>query len=192
MVFGFLSRVFRPIRTATLLFLGQLSGRPPITMKFGGPGSKYDDAMEPFPIFKHTPHISPNSRGLIGLDLMNCTGCAKCAKACPNKCIEMVPAKPQPEHWSLLGKKRPLDYPTIMFGRCMFCGLCTEACPFEALYHTPLYEASYVDETKKGLYFYVDRMGALLKEGKKELYEEHLKKWEQKMEELWEKHGLTA
>ncbi|MFX0184846.1 MAG: 4Fe-4S binding protein [Candidatus Hodarchaeota archaeon] len=84
-------------------------------------------------VFKHTPHISPNYRGLLTLNLMNCTGCKACFRACPNKCIEMKLLDPQPPHWT---KKRPLETPQMFIGRCMYCGLCVDACRFDALYHS--------------------------------------------------------
>ncbi len=84
-------------------------------------------------VFKHTPHISPNFRGLLALNLMNCTGCKACFRACPNQCIEMKLLDPQPPHWE---KKRPLESPQMFIGRCMYCGLCVASCKFDALFHS--------------------------------------------------------
>ncbi|MHA2226207.1 MAG: 4Fe-4S dicluster domain-containing protein [Candidatus Hodarchaeales archaeon] len=84
-------------------------------------------------VFNNTPHISPNFRGLLALNLMNCTGCKACARACPNKCIEMKLLDPQPPHWT---KKRALETPQMFIGRCMYCGLCVAACKFDALFHS--------------------------------------------------------
>lgn len=90
-------------------------------------------------VFKHTPHISPNFRGLLALNLMNCTGCKACLRACPNKCIEMILVDPQPPHWE---KKRPLETPQMFLGRCMYCGLCVDACRFDALFHSAGFDAA--------------------------------------------------
>lgn len=98
-------------------------------------------------VFKHTPHLTPNARGLIGLNIFNCTGCRLCARNCPNKCIEMVEADPQPPHWK---KDKPLVHPQIYLGRCMYCGICVESCRFDSLYHTPGFDAATKD--KKDLY----------------------------------------
>jgi NAD(P)H-quinone oxidoreductase subunit I len=70
------------------------------------------------------------SRRIRGNELVwlvdRCTGCATCAKACPQGNIEIV---------THLGdeNKYVVDKFEVDTGRCMFCGLCVEACPFDAL-----------------------------------------------------------
>ena len=61
-----------------------------------------------------------------------CTGCASCAKYCPLGIIKIVtsPSETIPEE----GDKYRLDVFDIDIGRCMFCGLCVEACPYDALF----------------------------------------------------------
>lgn len=90
-------------------------------------------------VYKNTPHISPNFRGLLTLNIMKCTGCKACARVCPNKCIEMVLADPQPNHWK---KKRELLHPEMFVGRCMYCGLCEAACPYDCLFHAAGFDAA--------------------------------------------------
>ncbi|MBN1109317.1 MAG: 4Fe-4S binding protein [Methanomassiliicoccales archaeon] len=73
-----------------------------------------------------------NYRGRPGIILEKCIGCGKCAKICPNQCIEMIPIE-IPE----LGK---VKRPQVNVGRCMMCGNCAEDCPTNAMIVTPEFE----------------------------------------------------
>ncbi len=71
-------------------------------------------------------HIPPRARtNLLWFD-ERCTGCSTCAQACPDGCI-LVATSPR-EDGSLNKDRYEID-----FRLCMFCGLCVEACPFEAI-----------------------------------------------------------
>jgi NAD(P)H-quinone oxidoreductase subunit I len=80
-----------------------------------------------------------NSRRLRGYELVwdskKCTGCATCAKSCPQGNIEMLASVTPENTWQVEAFR--LDY-----GRCMFCGLCVEVCPFGALHLGMNYEAA--------------------------------------------------
>ncbi|MBI4339888.1 MAG: NADH-quinone oxidoreductase subunit I [Chloroflexi bacterium] len=61
-----------------------------------------------------------------------CTGCASCAKFCPLGIIRIVthPGGTTPAE----GDSYAIDVFDIDIARCMFCGLCVEACPYDALF----------------------------------------------------------
>ena len=62
-----------------------------------------------------------------------CTGCATCAKSCPHGIIQIKTSKN--------GENKYLvDKIAFDIGRCMFCGLCVEVCPYNALYMGRSYE----------------------------------------------------
>jgi NADH-quinone oxidoreductase subunit I len=82
------------------------------------------------------------SRGVIGLLEENCTVCMICARECPDWCIYI---DSHTESVQVPGASRPrqrnvLDRFAIDFGLCMYCGICIEACPFDALFWSPEYD----------------------------------------------------
>src|SRR5262249_27968207 len=80
------------------------------------------------------PDLPPRSRGVIALLEENCTVCMLCARECPDWCIYIDSHK---ETLPAQGTARPrahnvLDRFAIDFALCMYCGICIEACPFDA------------------------------------------------------------
>ncbi|HET6531818.1 MAG TPA: NADH-quinone oxidoreductase subunit I [Actinoplanes sp.] len=93
------------------------------------------------------PDLPPRSRGVIALLEENCTVCMLCARECPDWCIYIDSHK---EEVVVPGAARPrqrnvLDRFDIDFSLCMYCGICIEACPFDALYWTPEFEYAEFD-----------------------------------------------
>jgi NADH-quinone oxidoreductase subunit I len=88
------------------------------------------------------PELPPRSRGVIALLEENCTVCMLCARECPDWCIyidshkETIPAPPGGRDRS----RNVLDRFAIDFSLCMYCGICIEVCPFDALFWTPEFE----------------------------------------------------
>jgi NADH-quinone oxidoreductase subunit I len=87
-------------------------------------------------------------RGRHYLDMSKCTGCQLCYIACENisEAIEMIPV-PEAAH----PQNKKSIYPGIDYGRCVFCGFCVDACPFYALYMTPVTELSEME--RNDLYY---------------------------------------
>ncbi len=94
------------------------------------------------------PALPPRSRGVIGLFEENCTVCMLCARECPDWCIyidshkETIPARTEG------GRERTrnvLDRFAIDFALCMYCGICIEVCPFDALFWSPEFEYAEYD-----------------------------------------------
>jgi len=78
-------------------------------------------------------------RGILEAEVDLCTGCQACARDCPIGCIDAeVRADPG-------SRQRLIHRFSIDIGKCMYCGLCTDACPSGALRHTQLFVASNVD-----------------------------------------------
>ena len=86
--------------------------------------------------------LPARSRGVIALVESNCTVCMLCARECPVWCIHIdshkeVTASPGPG-----GRDRSrqvLDRFASDYGLCMYCSICVDVCPFDALFWSPEY-----------------------------------------------------
>jgi NAD(P)H-quinone oxidoreductase subunit I len=67
-------------------------------------------------------------------DEVKCTGCATCAKTCPQGAIEIITSvDPSRDAYKV-------DLYKVDTGYCIQCGLCVEACPYHAVYLGYSYE----------------------------------------------------
>jgi NADH-quinone oxidoreductase subunit I len=106
------------------------------------------------------PELPPRSRGVIALLEENCTVCMLCARECPDWCIyidshkEVIPAQ---EEGARDRVRNVLDRFAIDFSLCMYCGICIEACPFDALFWSPEFE--YAEYDIRDMIHEKDRLG---------------------------------
>jgi len=94
------------------------------------------------------PSLPPRSRGVIALTDENCTSCMLCARECPDWCIYIDSHKetvPAPATGGRERQRNVLDRFAIDFSLCMYCGICIEVCPFDALHWSPEFEYAEVD-----------------------------------------------
>jgi NADH-quinone oxidoreductase subunit I len=103
--------------------------------------------------------LPPRSRGVIALVEENCTSCMLCARECPAWCVhidshqEVVPA---PTTGGRERTRNVLDRFAIDYALCMYCSICIEVCPFDALHWSP--ETDYSTTDADGLTHERDRL----------------------------------
>jgi NADH-quinone oxidoreductase subunit I len=106
----------------------------------------------------------PRSRGVIALLADNCTSCMLCVRECPDWCIYLESHQETVEVPG--GRPRThnvLDRFAIDYALCMYCGICVEVCPFDALFWSPSYE--YAATEVAGLTQERDQLGEWLTPG---------------------------
>ncbi len=95
--------------------------RAPLEARFmGAPGLLWDDKV----------------------DEIVCVACNICARSCPDDCIYLTGEKY--DGGKTTKKNIVRDY-FIDLGRCSYCGICVEVCPFDANEMSPHFELSTYD-----------------------------------------------
>lgn len=104
----------------------------------------------------------PTPRGVIALAPEDCTSCMLCVRECPTWCITLTA---HPEQVDEPGARRPrtvsvLDHFAIDYALCMYCGICVDVCPFDALHWRP--DVEYSADRRTDLVQPIDRLRAWL------------------------------
>jgi NADH-quinone oxidoreductase subunit I len=98
--------------------------------------------------YPHEKEAPPTrARGVIALKEENCTVCMLCGRSCPDWCIYIEGHKEKRPPRREGGRPRTvnvIDRFDIDYALCMYCGICVEVCPFDALFWSPEYEYSEV------------------------------------------------
>jgi len=110
------------------------------------------------------PHVVPDlparTRGVIAFKEENCTVCMLCSRECPDWCIYIESHKdtvPPKSPGARARTRNQLDRFAIDFALCMYCGICVEVCPFDALFWSPHFE--YSELSIEGLTHEMDVLG---------------------------------
>jgi NADH-quinone oxidoreductase subunit I len=67
-----------------------------------------------------------------------CTACMACIRACPDHILDL-------EFTTREDKSKHIEHYSYEIGACMMCGLCVEACPFDAIEMGHDYELAVTD-----------------------------------------------
>jgi NADH-quinone oxidoreductase subunit I len=105
------------------------------------------------------PVLEPRTRGVIALMDENCTVCMLCSRECPDWCIYIDSHKetvPPATEGGRARTRNVLDRFAIDFALCMYCGICIEVCPFDALWWSPEFE--YAEYDQRNLVHEMDKL----------------------------------
>jgi NAD(P)H-quinone oxidoreductase subunit I len=127
---------FSDVRSAVFSVIGSCAAAFPYLVGIGESRKEVTEQY-PDPISSKTEDdLPPRTRGLLDNDIETCTGCRECEKVCPTNCftIETQPGADASKLWVAT-----FD---IDLSKCVFCGLCVEACQPQSLVHTKKYEGA--------------------------------------------------
>jgi NADH-quinone oxidoreductase subunit I len=126
----------------------------------------------------HDEYVLPErARNRLYVNMDDCIGCDKCARACPVNCIEIDTVKAIPgEDLGVTsnGKKKALWVTRfdIDMAKCCFCSLCIWPCPTECIVMTESFE--YSEFERENLIYHF----ATMDRTEAHLHEDNWKNWE--------------
>ena len=98
----------------------------------------------------------------IALHPQSCTSCMLCVRECPDWCISIeAHSEPDADAPQYSNARRPamknvLDSFEIDFSHCMWCGICIDVCPFDALQWSA--EPLVASSERDGLIYPIERL----------------------------------
>lgn len=121
--------------------------------------------------------LPDRARNRLYVNMDDCIGCDKCARACPVNCIEIDTVKAIPgEDLGITsnGKKKALWVTRfdIDMAKCCFCSLCIWPCPTECIVMTESFE--YSEFERENLIYHF----ATMDRPEAHVHEENWKNWE--------------
>ncbi len=129
---GYFGKLFHGI--GTLLTGFKVTGKEFFTKK----------VTEEYPDNRDTLEISPRFRGrLVMLDPQKCIACGLCQINCPNDTIKVVSEMIVDEETGK--KKKNLVSYEYDLGACMFCQICVNVCPHDAICFSTEFENAVYD-----------------------------------------------
>ena len=135
-IFSTLGRYFKDTVWSIRSVLGSCFTAIPYLFS-AGENRKEVTEQYPDPISARTADDLPaRTRGLLYNDIERCTGCMECEMVCPTQCIR-VKTEPGSDATKVWVTSFDID-----FAKCVFCGLCVEACLPQSLVHTKQYEGA--------------------------------------------------
>ncbi|MCB0349073.1 MAG: 4Fe-4S binding protein [Bdellovibrionales bacterium] len=95
-------------------------------------------------------YIHPFSRLEIKNRFQECSGCSDCEKVCPTKAIAIsgeIYSASMKKPKTTLGADivRHIEKFSISYDKCIYCGICVEACPTKSLH----FEKSFISPAKE-------------------------------------------
>ena len=105
--------------------------------------------------------LPARARGVIALVEGNCTVCMLCVRECPAWCVHIEARKevtPSPTGGGRDRSRNVLERFAIDYSLCMYCSICVDVCPFDALFWSP--EFAYPADDLRDLVHERERLGA--------------------------------
>tara|TARA_B100000405_G_C16660751_1_gene401954 strand:- start:530 stop:1162 length:633 start_codon:yes stop_codon:yes gene_type:complete len=121
-----------PDRKANPFDLAKLSNTNPVVFMFKNPVRTIKSLIGLEIIKERIPQDARFRGQEFAWFEQRCTGCASCAKYCPLGIIKIVTDTSGVNYQE--GQSYDIEVFDIDMGRCMYCGLCVEACPYDALH----------------------------------------------------------